>query len=248
MAVIIPTYNERENLESIAAGSAAAFPRPTCWSSMTTARTAPARSPTSWPRATRSIHVLHRPGKDGLGAAYIAGFGWALDRGYDVLVEMDADGSHQPEELPRLLTALQDADLVIGSRWVPGGTVNNWPKSREVLSRGGNTYARLVLGIPIRDVTGGYRAYRARDLARDRPGQVMSQGYCFQIDLAARGPRRAQRHRGADHLRRADPRRQQDEPGNHGRGAVAGNPVGCHIRLGRSAGRPAPASDRHGQQ
>jgi dolichol-phosphate mannosyltransferase len=120
------------------------------------------------------------------GAAYIAGFRWALDHGYGAVVEMDADGSHRPEELTRLLAALADADLVLGSRYVPGGAVLNWPKSREVLSRGGNTYARLMLGIKLTDATGGYRVFRASTLQRIGLDQVESQGYCFQIDLARR--------------------------------------------------------------
>jgi dolichol-phosphate mannosyltransferase len=132
------------------------------------------------------VHVLHRDAKAGLGAAYIAGFRWALAEGYDVLVEMDADGSHQPEELPLLLDALTGADLVLGSRWVPGGTVRNWPRSRELLSRGGNTYARMMLGIGLKDATGGYRAYRASALRAIALDEVGSQGYCFQIDLATR--------------------------------------------------------------
>jgi dolichol-phosphate mannosyltransferase len=103
-----------------------------------------------------------------------------------VLVEIDADGSHQPQELPGLLAALDQADLVIGSRYVTGGTVLNWPRSREILSRGGNTYARLMLGIAVRDVTGGFRAYRASALRRIALEEVESQGYCFQIDLALR--------------------------------------------------------------
>ena len=104
-----------------------------------------------------------------------------------MLVEIDADGSHQPQELPALLAALEaGADLVIGSRYVPGGTVLNWPKSREVLSRGGNTYARVLLGIKVRDATGGYRAFRATALRQVGLDEVESQGYCFQIDLALR--------------------------------------------------------------
>jgi dolichol-phosphate mannosyltransferase len=106
-----------------------------------------------------------------------------------VLVEMDADGSHLPEELPGLLAALAGADLVLGSRWVPGGTVRNWPKSRELLSRGGNTYARMMLGIGLHDATGGYRAYRAETLRKIALDEVQSQGYCFQIDLAVRALR-----------------------------------------------------------
>ncbi len=132
------------------------------------------------------MHVLHRPGKAGLGAAYGAGFEWGLAREYDVLVEMDADGSHAPEQLPRLLAALDGADVVLGSRWVPGGSVLNWPRSREVLSRGGNLYARLALGIGLRDATGGYRAYKRVVLEHIDYAAISSEGYCFQVDLAWR--------------------------------------------------------------
>jgi dolichol-phosphate mannosyltransferase len=139
------------------------------------------------------VHVLHRPGKAGLGAAYVAGFAWGLDRDYDVLVEMDADGSHPPEQLPRLLAALRHADLVLGSRYVPGGRVVNWPRRREVLSRGGNTYTRVLLGIPLRDATGGYRAFRRQLLESIDLADVASQGYCFQVDLAWRAYQRGAR-------------------------------------------------------
>jgi dolichol-phosphate mannosyltransferase len=133
------------------------------------------------------VHVLHRSAKAGLGAAYLSAFGWALDRGYDVIVEMDADGSHRPEELPALLAEIEaGADLVLGSRWVAGGRVVNWPRSREVISRGGNTYARLALGLSLRDATGGYRAFRAATLKGLDLASVESQGYCFQVDLARR--------------------------------------------------------------
>jgi dolichol-phosphate mannosyltransferase len=133
--------------------------------------------------------VLHRAGKLGLGTAYVAGFGWALARGYDVIVEMDADGSHRAEDLPRLLAATVDADLVLGSRWVPGGRVLNWPVSRHLLSRGANTYTRVVLGIPLQDATGGFRAYRADLLGKLALDEVASQGYCFQVDMAWRAVR-----------------------------------------------------------
>ena len=132
------------------------------------------------------VHVLHRTAKRGLGAAYVAGFRWALDRGYDAVVEMDADGSHQPEELPRLLAALDGADLVLGSRYVAGGRVENWPRRREILSRGGNIYTQLMLGVPLRDTTGGFRVFRATTLLRIDLDDVASQGYCFQVDLAWR--------------------------------------------------------------
>jgi len=137
----------------------------------------------------RSIGVLHRTGKQGLGTAYVAGFGWALERGYDVVVEMDADGSHRAQDLPLLLAALGRADLVLGSRWVRGGRVVNWPLHREVLSRGANLYTRIMLGIPLGDATGGFRAYRADLLRRLSFGDVASQGYCFQIDMAWRAVR-----------------------------------------------------------
>ncbi|MGH9250527.1 MAG: polyprenol monophosphomannose synthase [Acidimicrobiales bacterium] len=132
------------------------------------------------------VHVLHRARKEGLGVAYVAGFQWGLGRGYGTLVEMDADGSHRPEELPALLSALVGADLVLGSRYVPGGRVVDWPWRREVLSRGGNLYTRLALGVPLRDVTGGFRAYRAGALRRLDLDDVAAQGYCFQVELAWR--------------------------------------------------------------
>ena len=132
------------------------------------------------------VHVLHRTSKDGLGAAYLEGFGWALAQGYDVIGEMDADGSHQPEELGRLLTALREADLVIGSRYVPGGSVVNWPLSRQALSRGGNLYVRMLLGIGVRDATAGFRVFRRQTLEKVDLASVESAGYVFQTDLATR--------------------------------------------------------------
>jgi dolichol-phosphate mannosyltransferase len=133
-----------------------------------------------------SVRVVHRAEKTGLGAAYLNGFRVALDAGYDVVGEMDADGSHQPEELPRLLEALREADLVIGSRWVPGGSVVDWPAFRKALSVGGNAYTRLLLGIPVRDATAGYRVFRRSTLERIDLVAVRSQGYVFQADLAFR--------------------------------------------------------------
>lgn len=133
------------------------------------------------------VHVLHRPGKGGLGPAYLAGFAWALDRGYDVICEMDADGSHPAVRLPAMLDAVErGADLAIGSRWVPGGAVDNWPLSRRLISRAGNFYTRLALGIPVRDATAGYRAFRADILRKLGIEGVASSGYCFQIDMTWR--------------------------------------------------------------
>jgi len=135
------------------------------------------------------VHVLHRASKSGLGAAYLAGFRWALDAGYDVVVECDADGSHHADELHRLLDALDDHDVAIGSRWVAGGRVVDWPRSRELLSRGGSAYARTVLRLRQRDVTGGYRAFRANALEAIGLDSVTSQGYCFQIEMLWRANR-----------------------------------------------------------
>jgi dolichol-phosphate mannosyltransferase len=186
VAVVIPTYNERENLEAIV-GRVRASARDA--NILVVDDSSPDGTGDIADKLSADdehVHVLHREGKSGLGSAYIAGFGWALEHGYGVLVEMDADGSHDPAELPKLLTALAGADLVIGSRWVAGGTVTNWPKSREALSRSANMYARIVLGVQVRDVTAGYRAYRADTLRTIDLGRVLSQGYCFQIDLTLR--------------------------------------------------------------
>jgi dolichol-phosphate mannosyltransferase len=161
IAVIIPTYNERDNIRLITAGVRSAVPAAGLLIVDDNSPDGPGEIADALAAADKRIHVLHRRAKTGLGAANVAGFQAALDRGYDTIVEMDADGSHQPEELPKLLTALTVADIALGSRWVPGGDAVNWPKSREILSRAGNAYARLMLGIPLRDMTGGYRAYRA---------------------------------------------------------------------------------------
>jgi dolichol-phosphate mannosyltransferase len=187
--VIIPTYNERENLPAVVGRVREAAPQVDVLVVDDSSPDGTGRIADELAEADDQVHVLHRTSKDGLGAAYIAGFRWAFDRGYDVMVEMDADGSHQPEELPRLLSALCDADLVIGARWVRGGKVLNWPKRREALSRGANTYARLMLGVPLHDATGGYRAYRSAALEKIGLEGVDSRGYCFQIDLAFRAIR-----------------------------------------------------------
>ncbi len=131
------------------------------------------------------IHVLHRTEKNGLGAAYAAGFAWALDRDYDYIVEMDADGSHQPEELPRLIALLEaGCDMGIGTRWIPGGVIKNWPAYRKLISRAGTAYARILLNSKLHDLTSGYRGFRAESLRTIDFSTVNSQGYCFQIELA----------------------------------------------------------------
>ncbi|MCL2455516.1 MAG: polyprenol monophosphomannose synthase [Micrococcales bacterium] len=139
--------------------------------------------------AARALSVLRRPGKLGLGTAYVQGFRWALDRGYDTVVEMDADGSHRAEDLPRLLARASQAELVIGSRWVPGGRVLHWPKHREVLSRLGNLYTRVLLGLGVRDATAGFRVYDAALLRRIPLDEIASHGYGFQVDMTWRARR-----------------------------------------------------------
>jgi dolichol-phosphate mannosyltransferase len=182
--VIVPTYDECENLSIIAGRLHAAVPDAHLLVVDDNSPDGTGQLADELAARESWAHVLHRSGKQGLGAAYIAGFHWAKDHDYDVVVEMDADGSHAPEQLPRLLAALEHADLVLGSRWVAGGQVVNWPKSREILSRGGNAYTRFALGLPLRDATGGYRAYRRSVLDLLLQTDVASQGYCFQVDLA----------------------------------------------------------------
>jgi dolichol-phosphate mannosyltransferase len=184
--VIIPTFNESENLESIV--SRVQLHQPDVHVLVVDDNSPDGTGDIADKLAVdERVDVLHRPGKGGLGAAYLAGFDWGIKRGFDVLVEMDADGSHDPEELAGLLSAIdRGADLVLGSRWVPGGSVVNWPKYRELISRCGNLYARLMLGIPLRDATGGYRAFTRTTLEGLNLREVASQGYCFQVDLARR--------------------------------------------------------------
>jgi len=191
--VIIPTYQERESLPLIVARVRKAVPSAHILIADDNSPDGTGKIADELAASDDHVHVLHRPAKNGLGAAYVAGFEWALAAGYEAIVEMDADGSHQPEQLPDLLAALTDADVVLGSRWVAGGKVSNWPKSREALSRGANAYARFIIGIPLRDTTGGYRVYRAEVLRSFDLTTVRSQGYCFQVDLALRSLQRGYR-------------------------------------------------------
>ena len=184
--VIIPTYNEAENIEPIVARVRTSVPEAHVLVADDNSPDGTGDLADKLAAGDDHVKVLHRKGKEGLGTAYIASFRWGIEQGYGVLVEMDADGSHQPEELPRLLDALRDADLVLGSRYVKGGAVKNWPKSREVLSKGGNIYTRLAIGVPLQDATGGYRAFRRETLEGIGLDQVASAGYCFQVDLAWR--------------------------------------------------------------
>ncbi|AXE38882.1 polyprenol monophosphomannose synthase [Acidipropionibacterium virtanenii] len=184
--VIIPTYNEAENIEAIVSRLRRADPGVDVLVADDNSPDGTGGIADSLAEADPQIHVMHRRGKEGLGAAYLAGFHQGLDEGYDVLVEMDADGSHQPEQLPLLLDALEHADMVKGSRYVPGGRVVNWPKSRELISRGGGVWTRLMLGIRVKDPTGGFNAFRATTLRTIDLDEVASAGYCFQLDLTWR--------------------------------------------------------------
>ena len=188
--VIVPTYNERESLPLIIRRIRAAVPEAFILVADDNSPDGTGAIADTLAEHDDHVQVMHRHGKEGLGAAYIAGFTWGLQNKYDVLIEMDADGSHQPEQLPRILEALRGADLVLGSRWIPGGGTENWSKGREVLSRGGNAYTRAMLGVPLHDATGGYRAFRADTLRGIDLHTVASQGYCFQVDLAWRAVQR----------------------------------------------------------
>lgn len=187
--VIVPTYNEVENLERILERLHASVPS-------AHALVVDDRSPDGTGDLAEKlaqldprVHLLRRAAKAGLGPAYVAGFRWARERGYDVVVEMDADGSHAPEQLPQLLAALDSADLVLGSRYVPGGAVADWPVRRLLLSRIGNRYTRWALRLPLNDATGGFRVARGELIDALQFDDVASQGYCFQVDWAWRAVR-----------------------------------------------------------
>lgn len=192
----MPTYNERQNLETIVGRVRAAVPHADVLVVDDNSPDGTGKIADELAEADSHVQVLHRTEKAGLGKAYIAGFGWALERDYDVVIEMDADGSHQPEHLPSLIGALRPAgqesgdrtgaDLAIGSRWVRGGKVVNWPRSREALSRCANLYIQVMLGMGVRDATAGFRAYRAETLRAISLNDVESTGYSFQIDLTIR--------------------------------------------------------------
>ena len=184
--VVMPTYNEAQSLASTVEGLLVEVPEVDVLivddnSQDGTSKIADALS-ISNPR----VSVLHRESKQGLGPAYMDGFRSAFAKGYEIVVEMDADGSHQASDLARILSAMKDADMVIGSRWIPGGSVQNWPISRLYLSRFGNLYARLMLGTQLLDMTSGFRAYKASFLEKLISSPVSSQGYSFQVELAYR--------------------------------------------------------------
>ncbi|HEX3931657.1 MAG TPA: polyprenol monophosphomannose synthase [Nocardioides sp.] len=186
VVMVMPTYNEVDNLAWVVGRLRAAQPDLDVLVVDDSSPDGTGELAEELAAGDSALRVLHRTEKGGLGAAYKHGFRVALDSGYDVVGEMDADGSHQPEQLHLLLDALADADLVIGSRWVPGGSVVNWPLRRELLSRGGNLYVRLLLGVSVRDATAGYRLFRASALHAIDLDTVESTGYVFQTDLVTR--------------------------------------------------------------
>ena len=191
--VIIPTYNEIDNVDMITGRLRASVPEAHILLVDDNSPDGTGRRGDELAASDDHIHVLHRQGKEGLGAAYKAGFAWALGQGYDVIVEFDADGSHQPEQLPSVLAALHGADMVKGSRWVPGGSVVNWPLHRELLSRGGSLYTRIMLGLPVRDITGGLNAFRADTLRAILNDPIDGQGYGIQRDLTWNAHKRGYR-------------------------------------------------------
>ena len=186
VVIVMPTYNERQNLEIIAGRIREAVPDACVLVVDDNSPDGTGDLADKLAEADPRVQVLHRTEKAGLGRAYVAGFTWALERGYDLIVEMDADGSHRPEDLPRLLATTTTADAVIGSRYVPGGTVVNWPTSRRVLSAGANIYTRAMLGVRVKDATGGFRVYKAETLREINLNGIQSAGYCFQIDMTLR--------------------------------------------------------------
>ena len=195
VVMVVPTYNEADNLGWIVGRLREAQPDVDVLVVDDNSPDGTGKLADELAAADEAVRVAHRTEKGGLGAAYKHGFQVALEAGYDVVGEMDADGSHQPEQLHLLLDALRDADLVIGSRWVPGGSVVNWPLRRELLSRGGNLYVRVLLGVPVRDATAGFRLFRRSALEAIELGSVQSTGYVFQTELVVRSLRHGLRVR-----------------------------------------------------
>ena len=184
--VVVPTYNERVNLPLIAPQILAQDSRLEILVVDDNSPDGTGALADQLAAAEPRVHVLHRPGKGGLGKAYLAGFRWALDQGYDLVFEMDADFSHDPKFLPAFLDAAREAELVIGSRYKTGVNVINWPISRLLLSLGANQYARWVTGLPLTDSTGGFKCFRRQVLTAIDFERVRSNGYSFQIEMSFR--------------------------------------------------------------
>lgn len=188
--VVIPTYNEAMNIEGIVRAVWSAYPSIHILVVDDNSQDGTADIVRKIKEEQQDkIHLLSRAGKLGLGTAYIAGFKWALERGYQALVEMDADFSHDPKELPALVRSLESADVVIGSRYVVGGSTENWHFFRKLISRAGSFYARTILGMTINDLTGGFNSWRAEVLQKIGLDTIKSEGYSFQIELKYRANR-----------------------------------------------------------
>jgi dolichol-phosphate mannosyltransferase len=189
--VIVPTYNERDNLSQIIQAVHRELPQAEILVVDDNSPDGTGQLADEISRTDPKVHVLHRPGKQGLGTAYIAGFKWALEHDYQFIFEMDCDFSHDPRYLPELLAAAQGgADLVLGSRYVGGGGTINWGVVRQLISKGGSLYARTVLGVPVRDLTGGFKCFRRRVLEAIDLSSVSAQGYGFQIEMTYRALQR----------------------------------------------------------
>jgi dolichol-phosphate mannosyltransferase len=182
--IAIPTYNERENIASLIQEIQRTAPSVDILIIDDNSPDGTGKIADDLAAAHGAIHVMHRAGKLGLGTAYIAGFHYAIDQGYDFVFEMDADFSHNPSYLPQFLALAENADLVIGSRYVKGGGTPNWAPLRKFISGGGNRFARAVLGIPIHDCTAGYRCYRTAALRALNLDAIRAQGYAFQVEMA----------------------------------------------------------------
>ena len=187
--VVIPTYNELPNIDRTVSEVLALYENVSILVVDDSSPDGTADFVKQRFASEPRVSILIRPAKQGLGIAYLDGFEWAFSRGFDLIVEMDADGSHRPRDLGRLLQASLEADLVIGSRWVPGGKVLNWPASRQLISKVGNRYAKFMLGTNIYDMTSGFRVYRAIFLQQLVSESVSSHGYSFQVELAYRASR-----------------------------------------------------------
>ena len=181
--VIIPTYNEKENIRSIVELVLSQAANLEILVVDDNSPDGTAAIVTGMAQAEPRLHLLSRAGKLGLGTAYIAGFKWGLAQGYAYLIEMDADFSHDPREIPNMLKAIQQADLVLGSRYIDGVRVVNWPLSRLVLSKGASYYVRIITGLPIYDPTGGFKCFRRKVLETIELDEVRSNGYAFQIEM-----------------------------------------------------------------
>lgn len=184
--IVVPTYNEIENLEALVSAALKQLPQANVLVVDDGSPDGTGELADKLAAADSRISVMHRTEKEGLGKAYVAGFKWALARDYELIFEMDCDFSHRPEHLPQFVEAAEGADLVLGSRYIRGGGTENWGVSRKLISGGGNLYARTVLGLPFKDVTGGFKCFHRRVLEAIELDNLYSYGYCFQIELTFR--------------------------------------------------------------